>query len=512
MKLRDVCLMPNKSLERYLDKVVSGNKIIVRTTFAKKQDPQKVLTDWMRVLRACVLPDGLWEFEYDLANKVGPMSWMLPLRERLKDVDSYYESILKDSRPLPAAAIDALLQEWSSLTAVTNKSLKATVLDMRLSTNSGCPYFTRRSKVLNQSVAAKLDDGVWYYPDGAWEAAAILGWRGQEGGPTVEDVKQRVVFMFPFAVNIHELSFYQPLIECAQNNNLVPAWIGNDAVDDRITQLFDTKGPNDDIICTDFSAFDQHFNPDMSNAALTVFKHTKVDQGWLEDIYPIKYNIPLVLDQYNIREGIHGMGSGSGGTNADETITHRILQHEAAIKAGSVLNPNSMCLGDDGILTYPGIRVEQVVDTYSSHGQEMNLSKQMVSKTDCVYLRRWHSMDYRIKGICKGVYSTCRALGRLLYQERFYDPDVWGPKAVAIRQLSVLQNIEWHPVREKFAAWCMKRDKYRLGIDIPGFLDNIVDEFEKFKANIPNGLSYTQELEGKGIENWWIVQFLKDRS
>lgn len=32
-----------------------------------------------------------------------------------------------------------------------------------------------------------------------------------------------------------------------------------------------------------------------------------------------------------------------------------------------------------------------------------------------------------------GVYSTFRALGRLLGQERYYDPRKWGPELVTLR-------------------------------------------------------------------------------
>lgn len=120
----------------------------------------------------------------------------------------------------------------------------------------------------------------------------------------------------------------------------------------------------------------------------------------------------------------HGMASGSGGTNADETLSHRTLQHYVAIKNNAKLNKYSQALGDDGILTYPGIKIEHVVDAYSRFGQEMNPSKQYASTEDTVYLRRWYHTKYRTDGVMKGVYSSFRALGRLMGQERFYDPKV----------------------------------------------------------------------------------------
>jgi hypothetical protein len=316
---------------------------------------------------------------------------------------------------------------------------------MKLSTNSGSPYFTKRRAVVDKTLPADLRflgiNTRQILARGDWLAAAVLGWRGQEGGPTDEDVKQRVVWMFPFGVNVLELSVYQQVIELAQKHNLVPAWIGLEAVDQAITRLFDSKGRNDLIICTDFSKFDQHFNADMQNAAKYILSKIlatdSASRSWLDNVFPVKYAIPLAIQMGEIRFGYHGMGSGSGGTNADETLVHRALQYEAAINAHSRLNPNSQCLGDDGILSYPGITVEDVVHSYSAHGQDMNLDKQYVSKQDCTYLRRWHHQDYRVDGVCAGVYSTYRALGRLCEQERFYDPEVWVPKMVDLRQLTI---------------------------------------------------------------------------
>lgn len=56
--------------------------------------------------------------------------------------------------------------------------------NMELSTNSGVPFFTKRRK--SQFDDLVLAQNHKKYP-------AILGWRGQEGGPNTYDVKQRVI-------------------------------------------------------------------------------------------------------------------------------------------------------------------------------------------------------------------------------------------------------------------------------------------------------------------------------
>jgi hypothetical protein len=518
--------LPNANLKTYYSSVVHGNSDVYDTPFAKGESTEDMLSAWMKNLESVNSEwPSLYAFEVDLANKVGPMSIRLPLKDRMKDIDSYYDGILLPSTKISPAATQAVVNEFARLGGLEIRGQKHTLMNMKLSTNSGSPYFTKRRNVIPKREVrvlpwgnAVVQCGEVSTTDVDYSCAAILGWRGQEGGPNGDDVKQRVVWMFPFAVNICELQVYQPFIESAQRYGLVPAWVSNASVDRRVTKLFDSKAENDLVVCTDFSKFDQHFNSDCQEAARVILEKlmspTYANKNWLREVFPIKYMIPLAYNWEEVRFGKHGMGSGSGGTNCDETLTHRALQYEAAMAAGEVLNPNSQCLGDDGMLTYPGITVEDVVQSYSSHGLEMNPDKQYASTQDCVYLRRWHHKDYRVDGVCVGVYSTCRALGRLRYLERWQDPRYWDEKGVALRQLSILENVKYHPLKEQFVQFCLKRDKYRLGIDIPGFLDNIETVANEAIVKGQQLGSYMQSLQDgydsvAGIGNWWIVDYLK---
>nr|QIJ70104.1 RNA-dependent RNA polymerase [Rabbit picobirnavirus 6] len=516
--------LPNPGLVTYFDRVRRGNPVEYRTTFFRNKSLAEVLAGWKPTIDEVGnrFP-SLLEFENDLKEKVGPLSIQLPLKDRIKDIDSYYDSILLESEPISQSAEAAVIRDWKIVGKVQPRGQRLVVDKMKKSTNSGNPFFTKRRAVVDKTMPVSLDikelDVVQHLVFGDWQSAAVLGWRGQEGGPTDQDVKQRVVWMFPFGVNIAEQQVYQPLIELGQKFNLVPAWVSSDAVDMTITKLFDTKGKHDSVICTDFSKFDQHFNEDMQTCAYNIIKailnSSAESRTWLEAVFPVKYMIPLAYDYGKIRYGKHGMGSGSGGTNFDETLAHKALQYECAQTNNQMLNPNSMCLGDDGILTFPGITPEKVMESYSKHGQDMNLDKQYASTHDCTYLRRWHDDKYRINNVCVGVYSTYRALGRLCEQERFYDPEVWGPKMVALRQLSILENCKYHPLRDEFVDYCMKGDKYRLGVDIPGFLDNIEEIGQEAIDLMPDFLGYTKSLDDPkgayGIGSWWIVNYLKSK-
>nr|UDL14570.1 MAG: putative RNA-dependent RNA polymerase [Picobirnavirus sp.] len=524
-------------LQSYLGKVRVGQSQVYTAPFAKGDSTRKVLEDWDRIL-VSIEPKWptLYSFEKDLAKKVGPLSVQYPLRERMTDIAHYYRDILLPSQPISSEAMYSVINEFSKSGSLRLRSVLDTVAKMKKSTNSGNPFFMKRryavldtipcSSFISISNIDKYTD-VWgkFKQKDVWDMCAIVGWRGQEGGPGEEDVKQRTVWMFPMSVNINELQVYQPFIEQCQKFNIVPAWVSMDEVDKKVTALFDTKGDNDLVVCTDFSKFDHHFNSDLQNCAKTILQSLlargKVSDDWIRFVFPIKYYIPLCYDvvdatsddaTISILGGHHGMASGSGGTNVDETLVHRSLQYEAAILHGAELNPNSQCLGDDGILSYPGITVEDVVAAYESHGQECNFDKQYASTQDCVYLRRWHHKDYRVNGVCAGVYSTFRALGRLRYLERFMDPEYWSSELVALRQLSIIENCKFHPLREEFAQFCMKRDKYRLGLDIPGFFDRLPRLAKEATDHMQDFLGYTKTLQGEGpsgINDWWIVNYLK---
>lgn len=526
--------LPNPSLKSYFGLVRDGQSEVFTGTFDGiskdatfpkiSKHVAKLQKDWDRELVS--IKDkwpSLYQFEEDLRAKVGPMSHRFAYRYQVDNILAYYEGIRLPSKPVSDSAIAAVRSEWGKARGLHIRGQERTVELMRKSTSSGNPYFVKRRLVVGKTVPTEitLRSGEIHMNQAGkdWLATAILGWRGQEGGPKYDDTKQRVVWMFPFALNVAELQVYQPLIEAAQKFNLVPSWVSMEAVDAAVTKLFDTKSPSDLIVCTDFTAFDQHINSDLQECAKTIIasilNHDSESSRWLEQVFPAKYVIPLTTAEGVFWRGPHGMASGSGGTNADETLLHRALQYEAAQTAGVLLNPNSQCLGDDGILSYPGITVEDVTRAYTQHGLDMNLTKQYASAQDCVYLRRWHHTDYRMDGICAGVYSTHRALGRLVYQERFWDPEEWGPKMVELRQLSIIENCKNHPCREQFAEFCMKRDKFRLGIDIPGFLDNIESEAQKAIDNMPDFLGYTKSMQksaDKGISDWWIVKYLKSKA
>lgn len=519
--------LPNPGLRAYFQHTVSGNPDDYRPPFWKGLTRSEVVSQWEKVVNELGVQKKwptLYDYEMEMKDKIGPMSIQLPLKDRIESIESYFTRVEGNPDPIPQEAIEATIDFFGKIKGTIRRRSKVhTAENMRLNTNSGNWWFTKRSRIIQEAIESTIyvENGIAYGKQGdkTYQLAAILGWRGQEGGMSESDVKQRVIWMMSVLLNLYELTMYQPMIEAIQQHSLIPAYVSMEAVDEEVTRLFDTKGADDVVICTDFSKFDQSFNSVLQDAARQVEESIATkdaeNQWWFNTIYPLKFTLPLICSDKLMFTGSHGMGSGSGGTNLDECFAHKALQFDACIKAGTKLNPHSMAYGDDGVLSAPGLTVEQVIQAYTSHGMEMNPSKQYVSKHDCVVLRRWHSDTYRQNGIMVGVYSTFRALGRLLAQERFYDPESWGPKQVTLRAWSILENCNNSPYFEEFVQFCMKGDKFRLGLDIEGFIDNIDRVVQESLDQLPDFLGYTKTLQSNdgdlhsvGVKGWRIYQYL----
>lgn len=530
-KLDDFFKLPNPGLWAYFKHTVDGNREEYRTPIFKGKRTSDVVQAWDKVFQKLGVKDklpGFYDFEMEMKGNVGPLSVQKPLSERIADCEQYYTDIEAPSVPVSQEAIDATVDFFGKAKGIRMRSRENTVKKMRLSTNSGPWLFIKRRLALPDTLAAKIEVDrethvVYAISHGKrYTLGAVLGWRGQEHGPKWDDVKQRVVFMMSFLLNVLELQFYQPAIEAIQKHRLIPAYVSMELVDEEITKLFDTKSPEDLVICTDFKRFDQHFNNDCQEAAHKIEARlasiSPEMESWFRDIFPAKFYVPLICSENLMFEGPHGMGSGSGGTNFDECMTHKSFQFEACLEHNTRLNPHSMAYGDDGVLTAPGLTVDDVIQTYTKHGQVMNPDKQYASTHDCVYLRRYHTTDYRVNGIMVGLYSTFRALGRLLEQERFYDPEVWGPKMVALRCLSILENCNQLPeyIYNPFIEFVLTGDKFKLGATIPGFLSGIANEAKMALELAPDFMGYTKTIQNAsqalaGIENWRIVKWLRKK-
>nr|UAW00476.1 MAG: RNA-dependent RNA polymerase [Porcine picobirnavirus] len=524
-RLQDYFDLPNPNLLSQLGRNETGQPEIITTPFFKGVSTGDILAKWDRCLKAADIPrkyPGMYKFEEDLRAKVGPMSVIRPFSARQADVESYYTGVQLPSKPISDNALSAVLDLFGNSNHIRLKSQEKVWEDLdSKSRSAGAPMMVSKRKAIDKTLPAVFSaPDLLQTPNWHGHTACIMFSRGQEGGPEPADTKNRVIWGAPLGEILAEGQFYQPKIALKKSLPEFPHLRGGDAVDERCTGLLTTKNPRDLVVCTDFDKYDQHYNENMQNFARQINAHLLggVDHPWLENVFPAKFSIPIVCTKSVTFKGKHGMASGSYGTNDDETDSHTGLQFEAAQAAHETLNEYSQRNGDDGALSYPGITVKQVVTCYTQHGMEMNVSKQWASNNDMVYLRNWHSLDYKIDGICRGVYSTFRALGRLRYQERYYDPEHWGPEMVTLRAWSILENCKWHPLFEPLVDYVMEKgDKFQLGLKLDGFMENVshiameaMDNFSDF-LGYNKTIAQTAEQAAKGIKNWAIYQYLMSK-
>ena len=141
-------------------------------------------------------------------------------------------------------------------------------------------------------------------------------------------------------------------------------------------------------------------------------------------------------------------------------------------------------------------------------GLGANPEKQFEGSDDCLYLQRYH-----LKGLKGGIYPSYRVLNSLLGQERFYDPEVWGPDMVILRAIMILENTKHHPAFVDFVHFVQDGDNYRLGASWPGGIDALLGNSDLLSR--ASGLagfvpSYNQERRLEGIRGFQTYRIIKE--
>ena len=176
---------------------------------------------------------------------------------------------------------------------------------------------------------------------------------------------------------------------------------------------------------------------------------------------------PLWAGYDYLFHGVHGVPSGSVFTNWIDTVAHWLAQETIADILGSSRHPLSQIQGDDGLLVLPGVRdVSDIETAYAKLGFIANAEKQFVGQHDCLYLQKYYLLNHGPIGM----YPTMRALQRVLFQERFYNPEIWGPDLVTLRIIMILENCKGHPLFAEFVRFVQSGDKYRLAAAWPAGL------------------------------------------
>lgn len=431
-----------------LDGVVMGKEKPITTPFASDvSKATNILSEWDKIFKRNigVINSPLYDLEMLNRSKFGPRSIAIPWEERKESVFSTFEAESGISNlntrltPINKSKCTGRLRPLSDGNAMRF---------LRNDTNSGLPFFTRKSRVKNE-VLANLDNLL------KRKDPCVMFTRTQEGKKT------RTVWGYPIADSLFEMKYYRPLLGYQKELPWRAALNGPEKVDEQITTLINTaKNEKKKLLSIDFSSYDSSVKNTLQRESFNYIKSLFQADSWRDlDYISERFNTIGLVTPDGILSGPHGVPSGSTFTNEVDSIAQFLI-------ARRVLDPSDpfQIQGDDG--AYCVSDPEALKREFRSFGLTVSDEKSYISDNYLIYLQNLFSEDYRDEnGNISGIHPTYRALNRLCYQERFdnfVDYGLKGRDYYAIRSISILENCKHHPLFKDLVKFILKRDKYGL--------------------------------------------------
>jgi len=482
-----------------------------RTPFYKDVPQEEVFSNWISILnRQDPKFKRLVDYDISRMEKTGPQGGYPPLSERMEELENYYKN--PRNLNLTSEEYDRIVNKLRNFLFGSEKNkrpqayesvVKRDVEEEKLNTNSGLPLYGKRSEPFIQRNAVALAKS------GSWKTLpAILGSRSQRG-------KWRFIYMFPFAVNLVEKSFLLPLMDIIRSRNVLSfsAWEGFDKVEMAMDKqnFFQTQT----IVSMDYTKMDTYCGEAFMNLVYDVISPVFQDsyRPLLRESLLYACNIEVLIGIDKKVSGTHGLASGSGWTNFTESIFSQGVRFLIEERLGIPL-VGDQGLGDDGAFSL-NQKVnnvsEYIVDAARDCGLEASDKKQRVDGETCTYLQRFFDKNIMIEGsnIVAGSYPSILALNTAINPERFHDPRKWNESMEILRWIMILENCNHSPYFKQLIEYFIEGDKFKLGMEIPGFFKrgivNAYKEAKLIKGFVP---SYNQSSIDRGILDFDVVKYL----
>lgn len=448
-KLYELDIDVSSRLSYHLSRTVKGNGEVYMSPVANNVDPKTILNELDSIveINGKKLNPTLTELELSQRSKFGPRSIAKPWSERIKDIDEHFDSsnTVGNLRAIP------------SISKLRPLTLSNALLELKNSTNSGLPYFTKKGKVKTR-VLEKFDQLI------SKEYPCILFTRTQEG------MKTRSVWGYPIADTLNEMRFYSPLLQYQKSIPYRSALLSPDNVNQSITNMLikASTRPDMSLVSIDFSAYDASVKSELQMRSFDYIRGL-FQSDFSDDLNFISRrfeSIPIWTPD-GIRRGNHGVPSGSTFTNEVDSIAQATI----AKTVTSILESDFQIQGDDGAYLLLDNAIDELYNSFTDYGLTVNRDKSYQSKNYVIYLQNLYHMDYIKNGKISGIYPIYRALNRIIYQERwqdFEDYDISGKDYYSIRTISILENCKHHPLFEDLVKLIVKYDKYSLDFDDQG--------------------------------------------
>lgn len=496
-------------ISAHFETIRNGNMPTRPTPLYKGKSKEWILNTWSKTLRkyATKYP-RLIAYEDTRWSKVGEQGGYPPLSERWEDLMKYfnrakpapvrhsseYEKIIKIVR-------DRLFGKHSLRRLTPEQVLHRDLEDDKVNSNSGLPDYRKRSQIeVQQRAIEDAKSGKWKsYP-------AVLGSRSSRQKP-------RFIFMFPMSTNLVEKGYVIPIMDAIREDHVLSfaAWEGFDEVEQAFSKqnAFSARFK----ASMDYTGMDQTMCDDQMEIVYDIVApifQPKFRAGLKESLKHC-INIPIMYEYGTVLTGTHGLASGSGWTNLSESIMSEFV-HELINQRVKLIG--NQLLGDDGAMTFNSdVNFAQIIaEASESCGLEANPEKQDIDRNTLHYLQRFFDDTIFIEGtdIVAGSYPTVLAINAGKYPERWHDPDKWNARMECLRWIMILENCKHHPLFHNIIDFFIKGDKYRLGLDIPGYFKRHLVQDYKVAKSI-NGFvpTYTESSKNRSIEDFEVVKYLK---
>jgi hypothetical protein len=376
--------------------------------------------------------------------------------------------------------------------------------DEKVGSNSGWPIFTRRKFPEAYKAAVRDAAGAEWkdYP-------AIALFRYYNG-------KLRLVWMYPFAGNVHESCYYFPFQDAIQRSELSKSfyspWAGFETVKNVVTKAYASSK----MVCaSDFTATDEHFQFALTREVADVISaafRPEYRDGILEMMEHM-HSIPLVISPTTMLTGPHGVPSGSSGTNLVETVADHIFGTWVSMKTDGVIQP-LFGIGDDMAWVVPRDTdsdfVKSALAKYGEMiGQVIQPKKTTAEPNKVKTLQRLFQRGFKVRGSSelRGVYSTIRALKSSVWPERYHsDPeDPFDKRDFCVRQFQILENCVDHPLFEEFVEFVCRGNKHLIPFaqQSPAELDAAARRAKRFTGL---QVSYNQEKAAARLSSFASIR------
>jgi hypothetical protein len=266
--------------------------------------------------------------------------------------------------------------------------------------------------------------------------------------------------MFDHVETILGSSIGNPILEAIRAKPGFSGWLDSFAVDIAMTDLVNTAiRSNVNIFSIDYSSFDTSVAPHFYNYMYEILDHwfKPESRDFIKLLLDSMATVNLVCPDGIWTGRYGGMPSGSALTNLVDTLINLLAGFYCAERLGSELLRYEV-LGDDAVFVFSeSPEADDVAKIMGELGLSVNPSKQWISPSSAHYLQRWHSKEYLVDGVCRGVRSPYRAINSMMSYERFRQG--WNKYMDSARWIMQTENVRWDPRFDQFVEFVKEGDK-----------------------------------------------------